>query len=94
MATYSESKTRNQAFLQNLERQRLKKPCGRIIDLRGKVVGECQAYTFGGLTHYLDDRGYLLVKQLLDRANGQYTNGVYEALFKALKSLSSEITPV
>ena len=92
MATYSESKTRNQDFLQKLERQRLSKSCKRIIDLRGKVVGECQAYTFGGLTHYLDDRGYLLVKQLLDRANGHYTIGVYEALFKALKLLSSSDT--
>jgi len=80
--------SKNQQFLQQLERQRLNKPCNRIIDLRGKVAGECQAYTFGGKTHYLDDRAYLLAKQLLDHFNGRYTFGVYEAVLKALKSLS------
>lgn len=79
--------SKNQQFLQQFERQRLNKPCNRIIDLRGKVAGECQAYTFGGKTHYLDDRAYLLAKQLLDRFNNRYTFGVYESLLKALKSL-------
>jgi len=84
-----ESTSRNQQFLQKFERQRLKKTCNRIIDLRGKVAGECQAYTFGGKTHYLDDRAYLLAKQLLDYFNGQYTFGVYEGVLKTLKSLSA-----
>ena len=82
--------SKNHQFLQQFERQRLNKPCNRIIDLRGKVAGECQAYTFGGKTHYLDDRAYLLAKQLLDHFNGRYTMGVYEAILKALKSLSGE----
>ncbi len=84
------STSKNQQFLQQFERQRLNKPCNRIIDLRGKVAGECQAYTFGGKTHYLDDRAYLLAKQLLDHFNGRYTMGVYEAVLKALKSLSAD----
>ena len=88
MAANSTSK--NQQFLQQFERQRLNKPCNRIIDLRGKVAGECQAYTFGGKTHYLDDRAYLLAKQLLDRFNGRYTLGVYESVLKALKSLANQ----
>lgn len=92
MADTSESKYRNESFLRQHEHQRLNKPCNRIIDLRGKVAGECQAYTFGGLTHYLDDRAYLLAKQLLDRFNGRYTVGVNEALFKALKILTTEST--
>lgn len=46
------STSKNQQFLQQFEQQRLNKPCNRIIDLRGKVAGECQAYTFGGKTHY------------------------------------------
>lgn len=83
------SKAKNEAFLKQMEHQRLNKLCNRVIDLRGKVAGECQAYSFGGKTHYLDDRGYLLAKQLLDRFNGRYTFGVYEALLTALKSLSS-----
>ncbi|MBE0439373.1 MAG: PilZ domain-containing protein [Gammaproteobacteria bacterium] len=90
MADLADSKQRNIAFLRRLEQQRLQKPCTKIIDLRGKVVGECQAYSFGGLTHYLDDRAYLLAKQLLDRCNGRYTIGVNEALLKALKSLAGQ----
>jgi len=82
--------SKNKQFLQQLDRQRLSKTCNRIIDLRGKVPGECQAYTFGGKVHYLDDRAYLLAKQLLDHFNGRYTIGVYEAVLKALKSLSSD----
>jgi len=78
---------KNKAFLQQLERQRLNKTCKLPIDLRGKVAGECQAYSFGDLTHYLDDRAYLLAKQLLDRFDGRYTIGVNEVLLKVLKSL-------
>ena len=92
MADTPESTTRNETFLRRHEHLRLNKSCNRIIDLRGKVAGECQAYTFGGLTHYLDDRAYLLAKQLLDHFNGRYTVGVNEALFKALKTLTSEST--
>ncbi len=88
MAELPDRKLQNQAFLQELERQRLNKDCLRIIDLRGKVTGECQAYEFGGRVHYLDDRAFLLVKQLMSRFDGRYTVGVYEALFKALKQLA------
>lgn len=88
MAELPDRKQQNQAFLQELERQRLSKTCLRIIDLRGKVAGECQAYEFGGRVHYLDDRAYLLVKQLMSRFDGRYTVGVYETLFKALKQLA------
>lgn len=87
MAELPNRKLQNQAFLQELERQRLNKNCLRIIDLRGKVAGECQAYQFGDRVHYLDDRAYLLVKQLMARFDGRYTIGVYEALLKALKQL-------
>lgn len=84
----AESNARNEAFLKQLERQRLSKLCNRVIDLRGKVAGECQTYEFGGKRHYLDDRAYLLVKQLQQRFEGRYTIGVYEGLQKALKKLS------
>ncbi len=90
MAKDNETSARNEAFLRQLEIQRLNKPCNRIIDLRGKVAGECQAYTFGERIHYLDDRAYLLAKQLLARFNGRYTMGVYESLLKALKMLSQQ----
>ncbi|HEC59440.1 MAG TPA: PilZ domain-containing protein [Methylophaga sp.] len=90
MAKDTETAARNEAFLRQLETQRLNKPCNRIIDLRGKVAGECQAYTFGERIHYLDDRAYLLTKQLLARFDGRYTTGVYESLLKALKMLDQQ----
>lgn len=90
MADLSNRKQQNQAFLQELEKQRLNKNCNRIIDLRGKVAGECQLYEFGGRQHYLDDRAYLLVKQLMARFDGRYTIGVYEAALKALKLLAEQ----
>lgn len=87
MAEHLDSKARNAAFLKALEIQRLKRPSSYALDLRGKVAGECQAYSIAGTTHYLDDRGYLLVKQLMARFNGQYTIGVQEAVLKAIKTL-------
>lgn len=92
MATES-SKSQNQTFLAQLERQRLQKPCQRIIDLRGKVTGECQPYEFGGVTHYLDDRSYLILKQLIDRMEGHYTVGVYEALIQAVRQFQQQTPP-
>lgn len=85
-----DSRQQNQAFLQQLERQRLQKPCLRNIDLRGKVAGECQAYQIGQRTHYLDDRSYLLLKTLLQRSDNQFTVGVYEAWQKALQLLMQQ----
>ncbi len=83
----SRPRSRNHTFLQEQEQLRLSKPSNLAIDLRNKVVGECQAYQFGGVTHYLDDRGYLLAKRLMERYNGRYTIGVYELLHKAIKTL-------
>ena len=90
MAKDNEVSGRNEAFLRQLEIQRLNKPSNRIIDLRGKVAGECQVYTFGERIHYLDDRAYLLAKQLLAHFDGRYTTGVYESLLKALKMLNQQ----
>lgn len=90
MAQDDKISSKNEAFLKQLEAQRLNKTCNRIIDLRGKVAGECQAYTLGDRIHYLDDRAYLLAKQLLNRFNGRYTTGVYESLLKALKMLEQQ----
>ena len=89
MATES-SKNQNQLFLAQLERQRLQKTCQRIIDLRGKVSGECQPYEFGDLTHYLDDRNYLILKQLVERMGGSYTVGVYEALLQTVRQFQQQ----
>mgnify|MGYP000027954436 CR=1 FL=1 len=90
MAENSKNSSRNEQFLQKLEHQRLNKPSNNVIDLRGKVAGECQAYTFGGKTHYLDDRAYLVTKQLLDKFKGRYTIGVYETVLKIVKTLNQQ----
>lgn len=79
------NKIQNQAFLAQIDRQRLQKPCLRAIDLRGKVNGECQPYQFGEIIHYLDDRGYLIFKQLIERLGGHYTVSVYEALMQSVR---------
>ncbi len=88
--TKKPTSARHTQFLQQLEQHRRNRPCQRIIDLRGKVAGECQAYLIGGKTHYLDDRAYLLIKQLLAHTKGQYTLGLYEAFHHALKQLSEQ----
>ncbi len=85
-----DNRQQNQAFLQQLERQRLQKTCLRDIDLRGKVAGECQAYQIGDRTHYLDDRSYLLIKTLLEHSHNQFTVAVYEAWQKALQQLMQQ----
>ena len=84
------SQQQNQAFLQQLERQRLAKPCRRLIDLRGKVAGECHVYQIGQQTHYLDDRSYLLLKTLLERSDNLFTVGVFEAWQKAHQLLMQQ----
>ncbi len=90
MAEISSNKSKNSDFLKKLDQQRLMKTCTRIIDLRTKVRGECRPYIIGGLTHYLDDRAYLLIKKLLVKFNDKYTIGVYETLLKAIKQLETE----
>lgn len=82
----------NQAFLDQLERQRLNKPCLRVIDLRGKVSGECQPYLIDGREHFLDDRAYLLLNRLIERGGNGLTVGVYETLMKALRKLDAQQT--
>ena len=58
--------------------------------MRGKVLGECRPYQIGQITHYLDDRSYLILKQLLERVGGIYTVAVYEALQQAVRQPSQQ----
>ncbi|MGR9052780.1 MAG: hypothetical protein ACU84J_09040 [Gammaproteobacteria bacterium] len=52
--------------------------CNVVVDLRKRVPGECREYTLAGIRHFLDDRGYVLLKELLAANSGRYTTGVYE----------------
>jgi len=65
-------------FLLKMELKRQAKPCNRSIDLRGSIDGECQAYEFDGITHYLDDIAIEVFERQI-RTFGKYTQGVYEA---------------
>ena len=62
--------------------------------MRGKVPGECRPYQVGQITHFLDDRSYLILKQLLERVGGIYTVGVYEALLQTARQHQQQHQPV
>ncbi|GAA0857884.1 PilZ domain-containing protein [Aliiglaciecola litoralis] len=66
-------------FLIKMELKRLAKPCLRLIDLRGQVVGDCREYTYQGKSHFLDDTAIDVFERQV-RLFGEYTMGVYEAV--------------
>jgi hypothetical protein len=70
----------SERFLLKMEFNRLVSPTSRLIDLREKVDDECQAFTYQGLIHYLDDFSLENFKQHIRIYGGQYTLGVYEAV--------------
>ncbi|MDM7859766.1 PilZ domain-containing protein [Alteromonas sp. ASW11-36] len=78
--------TRDKRFLLKMELKRLARPCIRVIDLRGKVDGECQIYEHGGRQHYLDDIAIETFEQQV-RIFGEYTLGVYEAVHRTENNL-------
>ena len=72
--------TTNARFLLKMELNRLTAPTRRLIDLRGKVDGECRPYEHQGLQHYLDEVAVRTFEQQLALHQGNYTMGVYEAM--------------
>lgn len=66
-------------FLLKMELKRLARPCQRVIDLRGRVDGECELYEHEGVSHFLDEVAREAFEQQI-RSFGQYTIGVYEAV--------------
>lgn len=77
-------KQNTELLLIDMEKKRQAKRCMTTIDLRKKVLGECRPYALGGLQHWLDDRSYRLLKDLLSASNEQYTVGVYEQFMEML----------
>lgn len=68
-----------------MEVKRLMSDCPRVIDLRGKVDGECDFYEIGGLNHCMDE----IAKEVFDqkyKLYGGYTMGVYEAVHQTENS--------
>lgn len=63
-----------------MEINRLMTPCHKVIDLRGRVKGQCREYTFNGHTHWLDDVAINIYHQRHAVFAGQYCYGLYEEL--------------
>ena len=78
--------SRDRRFLLKMELKRLARPCIRIIDLRGKVDGECRIYHHEGREHYMDDIAIEMFEQQV-RVFGEYTLGVYEAVHRTENNL-------
>ncbi|MEC6797551.1 PilZ domain-containing protein [Photobacterium sp. S4TG1] len=63
-----------------MEINRLMTPCNKIIDLRGRVKGQCREYTFSGHSHWLDDVAINIYHHRKAIFAGQYCYGLYEEL--------------
>ncbi len=78
-------------FLKRMEKIRISKPCFEVIDMRGKVSGECQQYKINDRVHWLDDISHEIYQRGLDQYNDVFTVGIYEAIvngkhtFKAMR---------
>ena len=66
-----------------MEINRLMAPCNKIIDLRGRVKGQCRQYIFNGINHWLDDVAINIYHQRNAIFGGQYCYGLYEELVSA-----------
>ncbi|RUO40617.1 hypothetical protein CWE15_07700 [Aliidiomarina taiwanensis] len=58
-------------------------PCNRQIDLRKRVYGDVQAYTFEGRVHYMDAVAIGIFEEGLERYNGVFTVDTYNKIFLA-----------
>lgn len=69
------------ALVIKMEVRRLLKESPRVIDLRGKVDGECDFFELDGVNHCMDE----IAKEVFDQQMqiyGFYSVGVYEAVHK------------
>lgn len=58
-------------------------PCRRQIDLRKRVHGDVQPYTFEGRVHYMDAVAIGIFEEGLERYNGVFTVDTYNKIFLA-----------
>lgn len=63
-----------------MEINRLMAPCKKVIDLRGRVKGQCRPYAFNDQTHWLDDVAINILHRRSKTFNNTYCVGLYEAL--------------
>lgn len=63
-----------------MELNRIMAPCHQLVDLRGRVKGECRPYELNGLKHWLDDVAINTYHKRIKVFGGKYRVGLYEAL--------------
>ncbi|RCU45222.1 PilZ domain-containing protein [Corallincola holothuriorum] len=78
LARLTRSESPSARFLIKMELKRLASPCVRVIDLRGRVNGNCHPFEHDGRLHYLDDMAVQSFKRSVKDYRGVYTMGVYE----------------
>lgn len=74
------NETNPQRLLIKIEIRRLMSPCGKPVDLRGKVAGNCRPYFLHGANHWMDDVAINLYHRRVDIYQGQMTLGLFEEL--------------
>lgn len=65
------------------EVRRLTTPCGRTLDLRKRVDGECQRFEHRGRVHFLDEVARDIFERGLKQYNGVFTQDTYERIMQA-----------
>lgn len=58
-------------------------PCNIRVDLRKRVVGDVQTYTYRGIIHYMDPIAIRIFEDGLDRYKGIFTQDTYENILNA-----------
>lgn len=65
------NETNPQRLLIKIEIRRLMSPCGKPVDLRGKVAGNCRPYFLHGANHWMDDVAINLYHRRIDIYQGR-----------------------
>lgn len=79
LGQYASNLPNHKRFLIKMELKRLARPCTRVIDLRGRVSGECELFEHDNITHFLDETARDVFEQEV-QMYGEYTLGVYESV--------------
>lgn len=77
-------------FIQRMEEKRLDKECFRMLDMRGKVAGECKAHPFKGQTIWLDEISRKLFTAGLEHHKGVFTVGTFESIINGLHTYKGQ----
>ncbi|WP_299018801.1 PilZ domain-containing protein [uncultured Photobacterium sp.] len=63
-----------------MELNRIMAPCHQVVDLRGRVNGDCRPYELNGLEHWLDDVAINTYHKHIKVFGGKFRVGLYETL--------------